>query len=72
MKHNEIKSYFRKRLQKELNDIGIKCLNVDETNNISRIYFVLCCNNNLKYSIPKHNNECGILFIPPNSLHKVS
>ena len=40
MKHNEIKSYFRKRLQKELNDIGIKCLNVDETNNISRIYLV--------------------------------
>ena len=40
MKHNEIKSYFRKRLQKELNDIGIKCLNVDETNNFSRIYLV--------------------------------
>lgn len=40
MKHNEIKSYFRKRLQKELTDNGIKCLNVDETNNISRIYLV--------------------------------
>ena len=40
MKHNEIKSYFRKRLQKELDAYGIKVLSIDKSNASKILYIV--------------------------------
>lgn len=40
MKHNEIKSFFKKRLQKELTQYQIEVLSIDETNSSKILYLV--------------------------------
>lgn len=40
MKHNEIKSFFKKRLQTELDNYGIKVLSIDETNSTKMLYLI--------------------------------
>lgn len=44
MKHNEIKSYFRKKVQNELQPFGIKVLSVDKSNT-SKILYIIDDNN---------------------------